>query len=114
VNYCYYSPLLPDNIKFKVFRTIYVCEMSSVMLRADRGLKVFGNKLLRKVLGHKKKQVTKHWRKLHGTELHGLYSSPDIISVDKKQQNAIGGTCGKGAACRISVGNVKAGEHFGD
>jgi hypothetical protein len=44
---------------------------------------VFENKLLRKVLGHKRKQVTKHWRNLHGTEFHGSYSSPNIISVIK-------------------------------
>jgi hypothetical protein len=83
VNYCYYSPLLSENIKFKVFRTVNVCEISSFTLRVDRGLKVFEKKLLRTVLGHKSKQVTKHWRKLHGAEFHGLYSSPNLISVIK-------------------------------
>ena len=108
-----------DNIKFKVFRIIYVCEMSTVMFRADRGQKVFENKLLRKILEHKRKQVTNHWRKLHGTELHDLYSSSNIISLIKYSRTLLAELVviiseEKGAACRIIVGNVKAGEHFED
>jgi hypothetical protein len=67
--------------------------------------------LLRKVLEHKRKQVTKHWRKLHGTELRSLYSSPNIISVIKYSRTLLAEFV---ATCRIIVGNVKAGEHFED
>ncbi|KAJ4440738.1 hypothetical protein ANN_08962 [Periplaneta americana] len=42
-------------------------------------LRVFENKVLRKIFGAKQDEVTGEWRKLHNTELHALYSSPDII-----------------------------------
>ncbi|KAJ4444070.1 hypothetical protein ANN_05859 [Periplaneta americana] len=40
---------------------------------------VFENKVLRKIFGAKRDEITGEWRKLHNTELHALYSSPDII-----------------------------------
>ncbi|KAJ4451324.1 hypothetical protein ANN_02786 [Periplaneta americana] len=42
-------------------------------------LRVFKNKVLRKIFGAKRDEVTGEWRQLHNTELHALYSSPDII-----------------------------------
>ncbi|KAJ4446906.1 hypothetical protein ANN_13607 [Periplaneta americana] len=42
-------------------------------------LRVFENKVLRKVFEAKRDEVTGEWRKLHNAELHALYSSPDII-----------------------------------
>ncbi|KAJ4448597.1 hypothetical protein ANN_10616 [Periplaneta americana] len=42
-------------------------------------LRLFENKVLRKIFGAKRDEVTGEWRKLHNTELHSLYSSPDII-----------------------------------
>jgi hypothetical protein len=44
---------------------------------------VFENRVLRRIFGPKRDQVTGEWRKLHNEELHNLYSSPDIISQDK-------------------------------
>ncbi|KAJ4447033.1 hypothetical protein ANN_09021 [Periplaneta americana] len=46
--------------------------------REEHRLRVFENKVLRKIFG-KRDEVTGEWRKLHNTELHALYSSPDII-----------------------------------
>ncbi|KAJ4440878.1 hypothetical protein ANN_10725 [Periplaneta americana] len=46
---------------------------------ASRRLRVFENKVLRKIFGAKRDEVTGEWRKLHNTELHALYSLPDII-----------------------------------
>ncbi|KAJ4449906.1 hypothetical protein ANN_01313 [Periplaneta americana] len=43
------------------------------------GLRVFENKVLRKIFGAKRDEVTREWRKFNNTELHALYSSPDII-----------------------------------
>jgi hypothetical protein len=40
---------------------------------------VFGNRVLRGIFGPKRDEVTGEWRKLHGGELHNLYSSTDII-----------------------------------
>jgi hypothetical protein len=40
---------------------------------------VFENRVLRRIFGPKRDEVTEEWRKLHNGELHKLYSSPDII-----------------------------------
>jgi hypothetical protein len=42
---------------------------------------MFENRLLRRILGPKKDEVTGGWRKLHNEELHNLYSSPSIIRM---------------------------------
>ncbi|KAJ4431962.1 hypothetical protein ANN_20571 [Periplaneta americana] len=49
-------------------------------------LRVFENKVLRKIFGAKRDEVTGEWRKLHNTELHTLYSSPDIIRNIKSRR----------------------------
>ncbi|KAJ4427473.1 hypothetical protein ANN_25121 [Periplaneta americana] len=49
-------------------------------------LRVFENKVLRKIFGAKRDEVTGEWRKLHNTELHALYSSPDIIRNIKSRR----------------------------
>ena len=41
---------------------------------------MFENKVLRKIFGAKKDEITREWRKLHNAELHALNSSPNIIS----------------------------------
>ncbi|KAJ4428093.1 hypothetical protein ANN_24107 [Periplaneta americana] len=48
-------------------------------LREEHRLRVFENKVLRKIFGAERDEVTGEWRKLHNAELHALYSSPDII-----------------------------------
>jgi hypothetical protein len=48
-------------------------------LREEHRLRVFENKVLRRIFGPKRVEVTGEWRKLHNEELHNLYSSPDII-----------------------------------
>jgi hypothetical protein len=50
-----------------------------VTLRNEHRLKVFENRVLRRILGPKRDEVTGGWRKLHNEELHNLYSSPSII-----------------------------------
>jgi hypothetical protein len=42
---------------------------------------VFENRVLRRIFGPKRNEVTGDWRKLHNEELHNLYSSPSIIKV---------------------------------
>jgi hypothetical protein len=46
-------------------------------------LKVFENRVLRRIFGPKKDEVTGEWRKLHNEELNDLYSSPNIVRVIK-------------------------------
>jgi hypothetical protein len=77
--------LLSRNVNVKIYRTIilpvalYGCETWSLTLREEHRLRVFENRALRGIFGHKKYEVTGEWRKLHNGELHNLYSSPDII-----------------------------------
>jgi hypothetical protein len=49
-------------------------------------LRVFENRVLRRIFGPKLDEVTGGWRKLHNEELHGLYSSPSIIRVIKARR----------------------------
>jgi hypothetical protein len=47
---------------------------------------VFENRVLRRILGPKRDQVTGEWRRLHSEELNDLYSSPDIVRVIKSRR----------------------------
>ena len=47
-------------------------------MREENRLRVFENKVLRKIFGAKKDEIAGEWRKLHNAELHALYSSPNI------------------------------------
>jgi hypothetical protein len=52
-------------------------------LREERRLRVFENRMLRRIFGPKWDEVTEEWRKLHNEELNELYSSPTIMQVIK-------------------------------
>jgi len=52
-------------------------------LREERRLRVFENRVLRKVFGPKRDEVTGEWRKLHNEELNDLYPLPNIMRVVK-------------------------------
>jgi hypothetical protein len=47
---------------------------------------VFENRVLRRIFGPKRNEVTRGWRKLHNEELHGLYPSPSIVRVFKARR----------------------------
>jgi len=70
-----------------IYRTIilpvvlYGCETWSLTLRQERRLKVFENRVLRRVFGSKRDEVTGEWRKLHNVELSDLYSLPNVVRV---------------------------------
>jgi hypothetical protein len=76
-------------VKIKIYKTIilpmvlYGCETLSLTLREEHRLRVFENRVLRRLFGTKRDEVMGGWRKLHNEELHGLYSSPSIIRVIK-------------------------------
>jgi hypothetical protein len=65
---------------------LYGCETLSVTLREEHRLRVFENRVLRRIFGPKRDEMTGDWRKLHNEELHGLYSSPSIVRVIKARR----------------------------
>ena len=83
------SNLLCKNLKIKVHRTIilpvflYRCETWSLTLREERRLRVFENRVLRRIFEPKMDEVTVEWRKLHNEELADMHSSPHTILVVK-------------------------------
>jgi hypothetical protein len=54
-------------------------------LREERTLRVFENRVLRRIFGPKREEDGS-WRKLHNDELHSLYSSPNIVMVIKSRR----------------------------
>ena len=54
-------------------------------MREEHRLRVFHNRVLRRVFGPKREGVTGEWRKLHNEELNDLYSSPNIVRVIKSR-----------------------------
>jgi hypothetical protein len=84
-NACYHSVqsllssnLLSRNLKVKIYKTIILpvvlsgCETRSLILRQEHRLKVFENRVLRRIFGPKRDEVMGEWRKLHNGELHNL------------------------------------------
>ena len=53
----------------------------SLTLREERRLRVFENRMLRRIFGCRRDKVTREWRRLHNEELYALYSSPYIIRM---------------------------------
>jgi hypothetical protein len=86
------SRLLSRNVKVKIYKTVilpvglYGCETWSLTLREEHRLRVFENRVLRRIFGSKRDEVTGEWKRLHTEELHILYSSPDIIKQIKSRK----------------------------
>ena len=62
---------------------LYGCEKWYLTSREELSKKVFENRVLKKIFGHKRDEVTGDWRRLHNEELYDLCSSPSIIPVIK-------------------------------
>ena len=62
------------------------CETWSLTLREEHRLRVFGNRVLRRIFGPRKDEVTGEWRKLHYEDLSDLYCSPNIVRVIKSRR----------------------------
>ena len=62
------------------------CETWSLTLREEHKLRVLENRVLRRIFGPKKNEVTGKWRKLQNEEFNDLYSSPSIVWVIKSRR----------------------------
>jgi len=84
--------LLSKNLKIKICRTIilpfvlYECENLLLTLREECRLRVFENRVLRRIFGPKREEVTWEWRKPHNEELNDLYPLPNIVWVIKSRR----------------------------
>ena len=83
---------LSKNLKIKIYRTIilpvvlYGCETRSLTLREEYRLRVFENRVWRRIFGSKRDGVTEEWRKLHNEELNDLYCSLNFVWVIKSRR----------------------------
>jgi hypothetical protein len=82
-----------ENVKFYICYSVYLnavvlygCETWSLTLREEHRLRAFENRVLRRIFGLKRDEVTAEWRKLHNEELRDLYSSPCIIRIIKSRR----------------------------
>ena len=81
------SNLLSKNTNIKVYRTVilpvvlYGYETWSLKMREERRLRVFENRVRRRIFGPKKDELITEWRRLHNEELNDLYCSPNSVRV---------------------------------
>jgi hypothetical protein len=98
-NACYHSVrnlsssrLLSKNITVKIYKTkilsvvLYGSQTWSPTLREEHGMRLFENRVLRRIFGPMRYELMGDWRKLHNEELHNLYSLPNIIRMIKSRR----------------------------
>jgi len=103
-NACYHSvqnlapsSLLSKNVKIKIYRTInlpavlYGCETCSLIWGEECSLRVFENRVLRRIFGPRRDEAKGELKKLHNEELNDLYPSPNIFRVIKSRRKRLAG-----------------------
>jgi len=107
------SSLLSKNKKIKIYRTIilpvvlYGCKTWSHTLTEECRLRVFKNRVLRRIFGPKRVEVTGEWKRLYNEQLNDLYASKKYYSGDQSMQNEMGGACNvwvRGEGHKVLVG----------
>jgi hypothetical protein len=125
LKYVFFFPCNWASIELKIYITIilpavvYGCESWSLTLREERRLRVFENRVLRKVFGPRRDEVTGEWKRLHNEELNDLYCSPNIVWVIKSRRMGLT----RHVACmgerrerytEFWWGNLRQRDHLGD
>jgi hypothetical protein len=123
-NVCYHSVQnllssrpLSKNLKIRIYKTIILSlvlhrrETWSLTLREKHRLRVFENRVLRRIFGPKRGEVTGEWRKLHNEELRDLYSSSSIIRIIKSRRMSTNGE--NRNAYRLLVGRPEGKRQLG-
>ena len=97
---------------------LYGCETWSLTLREERRLRVFENRVLRRLFGPKREEVTGEWKKLYNEELSDLYSLPITVRVVKSTRMRWAGhvgSMGEGRGVhRVLVGKPEGKNHWED
>ena len=95
---------------------LYGCKTWSLILREESRLRVFENRILRRIFGPKRDENGK-WRRLHNEELHSLYRSPNIVRVIKSRRLRWAGHVarmeGDRSAFKILTGRPTGKRHLG-
>jgi hypothetical protein len=92
------SRLLSKNVKIRIYKTIilpvvlYGCGTWSLILREVHRLRVFENRVLRRIFRLQRDNVIGVWRKLHNEKLHNLYSLPSNYN-DEVKEDEMGRAC---------------------
>jgi hypothetical protein len=83
--------LLSKNVKIKIYRTeilplVFMGVKLGHTLREERRLRVFENRLLRRIFGSKRDEVTGEWRKSHNEKLNDLHSPSNTVTIMKSRR----------------------------
>jgi hypothetical protein len=98
------SRLLSEILKIRTYKTIilpvvlYGCETWSLAIREEHRLRVFENRVPRRIFALKR-EVIGGWRKMHNEEFHNLYPSPSIIRMIKSRRMRLAGHVARMGEC---------------
>ena len=70
----------------ETYRRAYFGTTCAMDLREEHRLRVFQNRVLRRIFGPKRDEITGEWRKLHNEEFNDLFSSPNVVRVIRSRR----------------------------